>query len=719
MIWRPSWQPRLRTRKIGDRKKATRGEPLDLPNLVFPRLSRLAIDGYEPYVNEAGSGFEHEFLPGVNVIVGINGLGKTTLLNVIFRMLVGPYDPAKGDRDRPGRRQAGLVRDRNFDFFARRANDSAVNATATATFLFGTRRLKVTRSLRDLTLLEYTLDGHSTITAVDPEASDAELMDIMAMLMNFDVHAAKDRGSQSYRYDYDFVVRNLIFFLEDKVPLIWNPDGQFVILRILLVDNELSEQISKARNDLLQADSQYRNRLWAANKLRQSIKDELDAMPDATEEMEEFGLLVSAVAALEEARDDLLQQREFFSREIGKTEDGLLRARADAFEAQVSLRSLEAAFFQQAFRKVRPPGDLIVQALASHDGCLVCGNKAAETYERARRLMEHHKCPVCEADTSISDDNVEDMADTRLEELRKAEAAAEQKRRLVERLTQRSADLTAQYRVANNDLQKTLAQLEQARRRERSEAQRAEQIAKVAELNARLEAIDAEVKNLRDTLDGLVEWHKGLVYQSKHFIAERQEAIVSAFREYASAFMVEDCHLRYMTNREARVAQSDEKIDWPAFEVYLASGAESLPTSRDWHTEVSESQKEFIDLAFRMALLRVASEGSASMLAVETPEASLDAFFVEKAGALLRAYASAHKDNVLLVTSNLTREHMIAQLLGTPDAEDLETRKRRTLNLLKIARPTKAYRENHVFYDARYADAVGDAPRTDDGGNLE
>jgi len=658
-------------------------------------------------------------LPGVNVIVGINGLGKTTLLNVIFRMLVGPYDPAKGDRDRPGRRQAGLVRNRNFDFFARRANDSAVEATATATFRFGTRTLKVTRSLRDLTLLEYALDGHSTITTLDPEAADTELMDVMAMLMNFDVHAAHRRGSNSYRYDYDFVVRNLIFFLEEKVPLIWNPDGQFVILRILLVDEELSEQISKARNDVLQADSQYRNKLWSANKLRQTIRNELDAMPGATEEMEEFGLLVSAVAALEEARDDLLQQREFFSREIGKTEDGLLRARADAFDAQVLLRSIEAAYFQHAFRKVRAPGDLIMQALSSHEGCLVCGNTSQETYERARKLMENHECPVCEADTSIGEDNVQDMADARLDELRKAEKAAEQKRQLVDRLAQMSTDLTVQYRVANDDLQQTVAKLEQARRRERSDAQRAEQIAKVGELNGRLETIDLEVKTLRDDLDGLVEWHKGLVYRSKHFIAERQEAIVSAFHEYASAFMVEDCHLIYRTNREARVAQSDEKIDWPAFEVQLASGADALPTARDWHTEVSESQKEFIDLAFRMALLRVASEGCASMLAVETPEASLDAFFVERAGALLRNYAAAHPDNVLLVTSNLTREHMIAQLLGTPDVEDLDTRRRRTLNLLKIARPTKAYRENHTFYDLRYDEAIGKEPAAADGEPVE
>jgi hypothetical protein len=671
-------------------------------------LVQLAVSGYEPYVNGAEDGFDHSFLSGVNVIVGINGLGKTTLLNVIFRMLVGPYEPAKADRDRPGRRQAGLIRSKNFDFFARRAKDSAIEARATATFVFGERRLKVTRSLQDLTLINYTLDGHETIAVVDPVAADEDLMDLMAMLMNFDVSSAKARESQSYRYDYDFVVRNLIFFLEDKVPLIWNPDGQYVILRILLVDEELSEEISKARNDVLQADSQYRNRLWASNKLRQSIKDELGSLPDLNEEAEEFSLLVSEVAALEEGRDDLQQQRDFFAREIEKTENDLLRSRAEAFDAQTALRAHEAAYFQQAFRAVRAPGDLILQALASQEGCLVCGNKAESTYERARHLMEHQQCPVCEADTSIGEENVEDLGHVRLEELRQAEAAADQKRKLVDRLTRMSANLSQEYRRANEDLQQTLAKLEQARRRQHSEAQRAEHIARVAELHKQLREIDEEVTRLRFNLDGLVKWHEGLIKRSQHFIADRHSAVIKAFESYASAFMVEDCRLRFRTDRFARIAQSDNPIDWPAFEVDLASGADARPTARLEYSEVSESQKEFIDLAFRMALLHVASNGRASMLAVETPEASLDAFFVEKAGALLRTYATTDPGNVLLVTSNLTREHMIAQLLGTPHAEDVETRKRRTLNLLKVARPTKAYRENTGFYDRRYDDAVGE-----------
>lgn len=662
-------------------------------------------------MNEAGDGFDHPFLSGVNVIVGINGLGKTTLLNVIFRMLVGPYDPAKADRDRPGRKQAGLTRDKKFDFFRKRANDDAVDAWAMATFLFGERKLKVRRSLYDLSLVEWSLDDHFRSAAVDPLESDEELMDTLAMLMGFDVDASKQRSSEAYRYDYDFVVRNLMFFLEDKVPLIWNPDGQFVILRILLLNQDLSDAISLARNELLKADSQYRNRLWAANLLREQIKDELEDMPALTASAEQYNLYVSEVHAREQAAEDLKAERAQYVEQNERVENEVLRARAELFDAQVVLRREEAAYFHQAFGSIRSPGDLILQALESHGGCVVCGNTLETAYERARKLMDNHQCPVCEADTSDGHEDVAQFSEAQLERLQQAERRVEAQRLRLFRLETEARKLSEAYRHSNEAYREMATQLDQARRRRDSAEDEAQRATRVRDLEKQLADIDAEVGGLRSNLDLLIIRHESLVNQSQDFIDERSAAIVATFEEYASAFMVEDCRLRFRRDRRAKVAQTDTAIDWPAFEVDLASGADALPTERiDWR-EVSESQKEFIDLAFRMALLRVATEGSASMLAVETPEASLDAFFVEKAGMLLRSYAQSNPANVLLVTSNLTREEMIAQLLGTKDnAEDLDTRKRRTLNLLEKARPTKAYRENSDFYDERYAEAVGEPP---------
>ena len=89
------------------------------------------------------------------------------------------------------------------------------------------------------------------------------------------------------------------------------------------------------------------------------------------------------------------------------------------------------------------------------------------------------------------------------------------------------------------------------------------------------------------------------------------------------------------------------------------------PTSgvtRITETDVSESQKEFIDLAFRMAVLRAHSTAqvthSAAMIVIETPEASLDSVFVDNAGRMLRNWSKATEQgtNSVIASCNLNRE---------------------------------------------------------------
>ncbi|MFX8168611.1 hypothetical protein ABTL13_19490, partial [Acinetobacter baumannii] len=87
---------------------------------------------------------DHHFVPGVNVIVGINGLGKTTLLTMLLRALAGPAE-VPGDDDLGDKRRRLIPADRFW--FRRRVPDDAVNATVTLYFSIGEHFLEVTRSL--------------------------------------------------------------------------------------------------------------------------------------------------------------------------------------------------------------------------------------------------------------------------------------------------------------------------------------------------------------------------------------------------------------------------------------------------------------------------------------------------------------------------------------------------------------------------------------------
>ena len=59
-----------------------------LPVLAELRAIEYGLFPGDPH----GSGIAWEFQPGLSLIAGINGLGKTTLLTMILRSFTGPYD---------------------------------------------------------------------------------------------------------------------------------------------------------------------------------------------------------------------------------------------------------------------------------------------------------------------------------------------------------------------------------------------------------------------------------------------------------------------------------------------------------------------------------------------------------------------------------------------------------------------------------------------------
>jgi len=59
----------------------------------FPVFRRLAVHDYELYPGTPEKpDLDAEFLPGVTLIVGANGLGKSTLILILYRLLTGPSE---------------------------------------------------------------------------------------------------------------------------------------------------------------------------------------------------------------------------------------------------------------------------------------------------------------------------------------------------------------------------------------------------------------------------------------------------------------------------------------------------------------------------------------------------------------------------------------------------------------------------------------------------
>src|SRR5258708_31183027 len=106
----------------------------------------------------------------------------------------------------------------------------------------------------------------------------------------------------------------------------------------------------------------------------------------------------------------------------------------------------------------------------------------------------------------------------------------------------------------------------------------------------------------------------------------------------------------------------------------------------------------------RMGLLGVGVKANGpAMIAIETPEASLDAVYTERAGLMLRAFTKGSTNRVI-ATCNINGEAMVGHLLGTFGKERTRVKPKelsnRIINLLEQGAQTAAVKKSRAKYEA-------------------
>ena len=654
--------------------------------IKFPVLRKLGVAKYQLFPGDNHNGLTQDFLPGVTVIVGINGLGKTTLLNIILRLLTGANEPKKFDPYDPGGGVHEMVT-KDVQFFAQRVLDNASDATATGEFSFGDDSVVIERRLKDLFISSLEVNGVK-------QSGDQE------SLQNAIVHVS-GAGDE---YDFFYIVRSFTFFLEDKVSLIWNPKGQFEVFRILFFDPAEAQKFAQLQDEVQRIDSDYRNRRVSLNRRKKELRTAYQRKAGAKDLLAKVSKAEAELEALQERR----KLDETKEEELAKTRATCIvnreRLHLDLEEAMRAVESLVESYFFSAFPAMPDAVKLLLTQLTSRGGCLVCGNEAPKYPAHFRELAAKGVCPFCNDDTTKRS-SANPLRRVRAEQVNNAETRLQELQDARDRL----------------DDQLAIADQELATHRKQQGA-RYESILKVQgelerlrmELPLDKRQYDAELGKLRPEGDDLRDLGERLRSRRASFqkilgrasktIEKITVKLSARFSFYAGEFLAETCKLAWEPSKQ-RVGQEGEPFDFPSFTIYMTSAVSvASPTARHSEAAVSESQKEFVDLAFRMALFDVVTEGKVPvMLVIETPESSLDSVFVERAGQLLRKFASSggRKKNTVIATSNLNRENMIRALLGLDEKPSEATRaevQKRIVNLLSVAAPNAALRQNEQFY---------------------
>ncbi|MBF5004718.1 AAA family ATPase [Diaphorobacter caeni] len=647
--------------------------------ITLPVIRRLGIRNYSLYPGANGQGLDLEFPAGVTVLAGINGVGKTTLLNLLMRMLLGPTERGKGDRDLGRVSQRELVVDRNFSFFADRVPEKLDdNATATLEYLIGEREYSVTRYLKTMALKSLKLRDR-TISSITSE-------------IDFGKEMARQTGLPTH-YDFHVVVRFLQFFTEERQPILWSAATQYEFFKTLFLDPTLTKVTDDAFRAIHRIDSDYRNR---RNQLNLRIK-RLEEAKAKTPVAADLAVLQAQIAAAKVSSDEAgIKYRE--EQEIV---DGLqLRAReldnklnlleGTLADLEDELENADAAFVAQALPSLEDKAKFLMAGLSSGQGCFVCGNRHKGQLETVQKQLKGGQCFVCEHPIAGRGTGA------KVRPLAAAQVRSLEQRinGLIAQTTQAESERDELYRKLSTKL-KTLSA---------AAALKSQTATNLATLQARLPAfedasstLEAELaaeeialEVLSDDRKKLADSYREQIRRGRVEIEGFKETLRTTFTSYAEAFLQEKVDVSFGAQDKVMIATGAGQVGMPAFSIAMTSSTHQAPKERLRSDNVSESQKEFLDLAFRVTLLDMACADGSKSLVIETPEASLDSWFMLRAAELMRQFAPADQPPVrnLIATSNLNGTDMIPALLGQLDKNGKVRRKTNGANLVDLMKLT-------------------------------
>ncbi|MCX5735123.1 MAG: AAA family ATPase [candidate division NC10 bacterium] len=370
--------------------------------VVLPQLLAFRLRGFQPVFKRDVS---FALLPGYNLILGGNAMGKTTLMQAIAYGLTGGSEQFETNKDH---------RWSHSYFHGRLARGEARNATIEVEFSLGAFTCEVRRGFAGNHVTAFRANrGDSWID--DKERAGAAFENF---LLRYGHYASVG--------DFAFVVHRLLYLPESRRLLAWDSDAQVRLLMVLNQDLVPERNFHDRRNLLQRLDTKKRHIRVAINKTGTELARlmEYDETAELAEETEtaaavDSGTLTSALrewqrlagerARLERELQSHAKNLDSLSREIEALQEEI-----DGQESAVILRLLGAHE-----RETRLP----LQKLVDRGICPACGTEQRILQGVAVEHLRHSGCALCGSAVVTSDGGTLTTLHSRMSEKLSAQQA--------------------------------------------------------------------------------------------------------------------------------------------------------------------------------------------------------------------------------------------------------------------------------------------------------
>lgn len=625
---------------------------MPLPNQTSFRLPRIQSVGLRAFsLYSRCPDAELSLNNGVTCLAGANGIGKSTFLSTVNYALTG----AVPEPDRPFLSAAqyfAKAQDYTRSFFDGRIHEGdRDDASVNIDFLVGDRRYVLTRPLFTLS----ALGGLQIFNGgVEVELPADMTPDEMEDFYRRDLcHAIGLSGFEQF-----VMLQHFLFTFDESRHLIfWDKDVSSTLLYVCFGgDPADAARADYLNREMERAGSRGRNLQFQANNLSKRIETLEESVGGTTNTSVPGDEAEAMHRALRDAADRAIAASDEADAMVNDAELKVMAASAE----MVTLRAAYAIAFEHFMNGgISPSRHPLVAAAISDCRCPVCQSKGPQIALAIQAQIDAAKCPLCSsslpsgAPDSVSGDELSrlDLELTRAKE--KLDEAVQAKARLSTELSARREAVKATRAAARDFEEANRVALEGIRGR-------------LALLEGPLaETLDAFKKARADFAE-----QRDLSYEErdrhrlelKHFhqklqirYAQAEETFVPRFKSLAKAFLGVDLDIAMVSGSGG---------------VGLQLQIEIRGSARRKDSQLSESQRFFVDIALRMALAQHISDlASPAMLFIDTPEGSLDIAYEDRAGQMFADFVqSGHS---LLMTANINSSKLLTTLARSCTAEHM------------------------------------------------
>lgn len=611
-----------------------------MSSIVLPRLHRVSLAGFQPLFEEE---VDLKLPKGPFLILGGNAMGKTTTLQATVFGLAGGADDVIED-------QKYLRWDAKY--FRRRLNPGQ-DTEVRVEFELGSSRIAVTRGIRSDDVRSVKING-------DPLIDDTEVA-----TARYESEVIRAGGYNKFS-DFRFLVHRLSYLPETRRSIVWDQKAQIRTVMLLCSDRRREMEFRQLNIMLRDLDTEKRHlhvditRLQTRIERLEVTKETNAASSDGNSEEPHEDLLAES----ERLRDqfaEVAKRRIAILRHGDNLRSGVITTAQQLQKLQDKLALAEESFTLQTLQEVEnASGAIALQKLLVYHLCPYCAQQTNDLAAKARERVERGDCPICTQPYHAAKDAGDVGA------LRSQIAATNQQIEEYDRHKEEAGAELTQLSRAEQSIRLSLEEI----------------IGKLPPIPKDVVELDVQsVASLRRTLRIYQSQHEKLATRWQetkeavdaafaHFAdaaSQRLESLQKAASDYGYAFLGHDCQFIAVP---ARAELGTLSFFVPKFADEERRSPETC----------SESERFFLDIAFRMALLELAGRlsHSSSTFICETPETALDLAYTRNVADMFAKFTK--RGFSLLLTANIQPSGVAAPLLKQYSVSE---RPRRIFNLVE------------------------------------